>query len=51
MPEALHRWTREEVLALPDDTRPEVLLDRITWQPDSALEPLTIVLDTIFGED
>jgi len=35
----------------PEDTRPEVLLDRVTWQPDPAVEPLTIELSAIFGED
>jgi len=34
----------------PDDIRPEVLLERITWQPDPALEPLTIELSTLLGE-
>ena len=45
-PEArlIERWR-------PDDTRPEVLLDRISWQPDPAAEPLNIELSAIFGEE
>ena len=34
----------------PDDTRPEVLLDNVTWQPEAALAPLTIELGTLFGD-
>ena len=34
----------------PEDTRPEFLVDQITWQPDSALAPLTIELSTLLGE-
>jgi Uma2 family endonuclease len=34
----------------PQDTRPEVLLDNITWQPEAAVAPLTIELATLFGE-
>ncbi len=45
-PEArlIERWR-------PDDARPEILLERITWQPDPAVEPLTVELTAIFGED
>lgn len=35
----------------PEDTRPEILLERIVWQPDAALEPLTIELGAFFGEE
>ena len=34
----------------PDDERPEVLADRIEWQPDSAFAPLTLELADYFKE-
>ena len=34
----------------PGDERPEVLDDVLTWQPDSTLTPLTIVLPELFAE-
>ena len=37
----------------PEDTRPEILIDRVTWQPEGAGEPMTIELakfwDEVFG--
>ncbi len=35
----------------PDDTRPEILLQQITWQPDLAVEPLTLELSEVFGSE
>jgi Uma2 family endonuclease len=34
----------------PGDERPEVLTDVLAWQPDPALEPLTIELPALFRE-
>ena len=44
-PEArlIERWR-------PDDSRPEVIFERITWQPDPAIEPLDFELVTIFRD-
>jgi Uma2 family endonuclease len=33
----------------PDDERPEILSDRITWQPEGATGPLTIELPPLFA--
>lgn len=33
---------------LPVDTRPEILTDAVVWQPDSAREPLSIDLGSLF---
>jgi Uma2 family endonuclease len=32
----------------PDDERPEILAERITWQPEGTAEPLTIELPPLF---
>ena len=34
----------------PEESRPEILVDRITWQPEGATEPMTIEL-TAFWEE
>ena len=34
----------------PEDTRPEIHLERLTWQPDAATAPLIIELGALFGE-
>jgi len=34
----------------PDDQRPEILSDRITWMPDNAAEPMTIELAEYWNE-
>ena len=39
----LERWR-------PEDERPEVLADRIEWQPSGATEPLTIELPPLFSD-
>jgi Uma2 family endonuclease len=33
----------------PDDQRPEILSDRITWHPEGATEPLAIDLQSLFA--
>ena len=37
----------------PGDKRPEILVDRIDWQPEGAIEPMTVELskfwDEVFG--
>lgn len=56
MPNTAKRWTREEVQALPDDgnryedDRPEILAERIAWQPSQDGEPLEINLEEYFSE-
>jgi Uma2 family endonuclease len=34
----------------PEDTRPEILVDRITWQPEGAAEPMTVELGEFWAE-
>jgi len=34
----------------PEDKRPEILSDRMLWQPHLAVEPLAIELGTFFSE-
>ncbi len=34
----------------PEDSRPEILVDRITWQPERAREPMTIELAALWEE-
>jgi len=34
----------------PEDERPEILSDRLTWQPDAAHPPLVVVLPEFFAE-
>ena len=34
----------------PDDTRPEIIVGELMWQPDRAASPLTIDLDSYFKE-
>lgn len=50
MPETTRKWTREMVLALPDDERPEILGERVVWHPAGAVEPLLIDLSSLFRE-
>jgi Uma2 family endonuclease len=33
----------------PDDERPEILAERVTWQPEGTAEPLTIELPPLFA--
>jgi hypothetical protein len=33
----------------PDDERPEILAERITWLPEGTVEPLTIDLPPLFA--
>ena len=35
---------------LPDDARPEICDERLTWHPEGATEPLTIDLSALFVE-
>ena len=34
----------------PEDTRPEILADRITWQPEGAIDPMTVDLGEFWEE-
>ena len=73
MPDLMRHWTRDEVLALPDDgmrhelfdgelvvtpapayrhpedLRPEILQEGVTWQPLQGTDPLVIELAGLFA--
>jgi Uma2 family endonuclease len=34
----------------PEDNRPEILTETLTWQPRSEISPLTIELESFFAE-
>lgn len=45
-----HRMIRSSVRAIPDDERPEILTERIDWQPDPAEAALVIDLVAYFRD-
>jgi hypothetical protein len=42
-------WSHEDVVGRPDDERPEILAERISWQPEGTAEPLTLELPPLFA--